>query len=64
MPASLLLSSFLVCLSLRVGWPKHFYGGGKVVLVFEIVYLFFDLQRQFLWTNDVNNQQDFVLKIL
>ena len=35
-----LLSSFMVCLSLRV--PQAFYGGGKIMLVFEIIFLFFD----------------------
>jgi len=33
---------FLVCLSLRV--PQAFLWGGKVMLVLEIIYLFFDLQ--------------------
>jgi len=58
-----LLSSFLVCLSLRV--PQAFFsGGGKVVLVFEIIYLFSDLQVIFYGQNDFYNQQHFVVNIL
>ena len=39
MPAYLMLSSFLVCLSLRV--TRAFFGGEeKVVLVFEMIHLF------------------------
>ena len=51
-----LLSSFLECLSLRV--PQAFlWRGGKVMLVFEIIYLFSDLQVIFYgqMTSIINN---------
>jgi len=47
--------------------PKQFWGVGKVVLVFEIIY-FFSAFKIFSMTstmsNDFNNQQHFVLNIL
>jgi len=61
-PASLLISSFLVCLSLRV--PQAFFGGEGKLHLFSKQYTFFRPSSYFLWSNDFDNQQNFVLNSL
>ena len=60
--ASIIIAfEYLVCLLLRV--PQAFFlGGWKVVLVFEIhQYIFFRPSSCYIWSNDFDNQQHFVL---
>jgi len=48
---------FAIFVSTRI---PSVWGGRKVVLVFEMIYLFFRPSSYFLWSNDFDNQQHFV----